>query len=52
MKASTAFNRKNSGVNSVQTEKKRCERRATGKTAAFAAFNRKNSGVNGVEPEK
>ena len=52
MKASTAFNRKNSGVNSVQPEKKRCERRPTGKIAAFAAFNGKNDGVNGVELEK
>ena len=52
MKASTAFNRKNNGVNSVQPEKKRCERRATGKIAAFAAFNPKNGGVNVVELEK
>ena len=51
MKVSTASNWKNSGVNSVQPEKKRCERRATGKIAAFAAFKRKNGGVNGVEPE-
>ena len=40
--ALTAFNRR----------KKRCERRATGKIAAFAAFNRKKGGVNGVELEK
>ena len=52
MNESTAFNRKNSGVNSVQPEKKRCERRATGIIASFAAFNRKNGGVNGVELEK
>ena len=63
MKASTAFNRKNSGVNSIQQEKKsgvngvqpeklRRSRRLTGKMAALTVLNCKNSGVNGVEPEK
>ena len=47
-----AFNRKYNGVNSVQPEKKRCERRATGKMAALTVLNWKNSGVNGVELEK
>ena len=40
IKALTAFNRKNSGVNGI-----------TRKTAALRAFNRKNSGDNGNEPE-
>ena len=46
-----AFNRKNGGVNGVEPEKKRSQRRWTGKIAALTAFNRKNSGVNGVESE-
>ena len=53
---------KNSGVNAVSPEKKRRQRRLTGKIAAFTRLDgkkaaltplyRKNSGVNSVELEK
>ena len=43
-----AFNRKNSEVNGVESEKQRRWRRLTGKKAAWTAFNRKISSVNDV----
>ena len=42
---------KNSGVNAVSPEKKRRQRRLTGKIAALTALNRQKSDVNGVELE-
>ncbi len=50
--ALTAFNRKTSGVNGVDGEKKTLTTLNRKKIAALTAFNCKNSDVNGVEPEK
>ena len=52
MAASTALNRKDGGVNGVEPEKKRRQRRLTGKIAASTALYWQNGGVNTVEPEK
>ena len=43
---------KNSGVNAVSPEKKRRQRRLTGKIVAFTRLDRKKSGVNAVVQEK
>ena len=52
MKALTAFNRKNRGVNGVLLSVLRRQQPLTGKIAALKECNRKNSGVNGVQSEK
>ena len=46
--ALTSWNRKNSGVNSVELERRRLLRRLTGKIAALTALNWNRSSVNGV----
>ena len=43
---------KNSGVNGVEPERRRQQRRGTRKKAELTAFNQIKSGVNGGEPEK
>ena len=48
MKALKAFNRNISGVNCVELEKKRHQRRFSVGMKALMAFNWKNSGVKGV----
>ena len=47
-----AFNRKESGVDGVESENSRVYRNLTGKIVALTALNRKKNGVNGVETEK
>ena len=46
------LNRKKSGVDSAELEKRRPEQRLTGKKEDLTALNRKHSGIKGGETEK